>query len=108
MLRHTLIRSILLATSAVFVGTCAAHANCQMFEHEKFGGDSEFVFAATQKSRFKNLELEVSSLKITNGCTFQPFFDRDFQRQVEDYPEGNWPQLKADHNDWFQSAECNC
>lgn len=86
----------------------AAHAQCQVFEHQDFSGQSVTIAENAAQADLGTLNDKVSSIKVSRQCLLVAFADPGFRGATTTFSPGDHPSLVEGWDDQISSARCNC
>lgn len=93
---------------AISAAPAVAHAQCQLFDHKGFLGDSMTIGANQSRPHLGTLNDRVSSIKVSASCLLVAYADADYQGATTTFSPGEHASLIEGWDDQISSAHCNC
>ena len=85
-----------------------ADAECRMFEHKSFQGDSVSLANNQSMNHLGSLNDRVSSIKVSPQCLLVAYADAEFAGATTAFSPGEHDSLPDGWDDRISSARCNC
>ena len=85
-----------------------AEAECRMFEHKEFQGDSVNLPNNQSMNHLGSLNDRVSSIKVSPQCLLVAYAEPEFAGATTAFSAGEHGSLPDGWDDRISSARCNC
>jgi hypothetical protein len=102
------LRTTVILAYSTFAIAPAAGAQCELFEHKDFGGQSISIDGNRSLPRLGALNDRVSSVKVGPQCLLVAFAEEDYRGTTTTFGPGSYATLPEGWDDEISSLHCNC
>jgi Beta/Gamma crystallin len=102
------LRTIVILAGSIVATAPVAGADCEIFEHKDFGGQSIAIDGNRSLPRLGALNDRVSSVKVGPQCLMVAFAEEDYRGTTTTFGPGNYATLPEGWDDVISSLHCNC
>jgi Beta/Gamma crystallin len=99
---------IVLILAATLCFASVAEANCKLYEHTKFLGQSLTIDDNQALAHLGVLNDRASSIIVAPQCLLVAYADPQFTGATTTFSAGEHPALPEGWDDQISSARCNC
>jgi hypothetical protein len=94
--------------SSMLAAATPAKAECRMFEHKDFQGESVNLANNQSLNHLGSLNDRISSIRVTPQCLLVAYADPEFAGATTAFSAGEHGSLPDGWDDRISSARCNC
>lgn len=101
-------RLVFVFLSSTLAAASPADADCRMFEHKDFQGESVSLANNQSLNHLGSLNDRVSSIKVDPQCLLVAYADPEYAGATTAFSPGEHDSLPDGWDDRISSARCNC